>query len=159
MPQTSRAAAVVASAVPPRAPKSAYPEVFAARVAGRERRPLGDHFALTSFGVNLTRLAPGAMSALRHAHSQQDEFFYILEGTATLITDAGETLVGPGMCGGFKAGSGDAHHLVNRSDGYVVYLEIGNRTAGDSADYPDDDLEVVAAGGGWRFTHKDGTPY
>jgi len=131
-----------------------------ARVAGREKKPLGDLFGLSNFGVNLTRLAPGAQSALRHAHAKQDEFVYILEGRATLITDAGETELAPGMCAGFKAGTGDAHHLVNRSRQDVLYLEIGDRTPGESATYPDDDLQVVQdAAGKWRYLHKDGTPY
>src|SRR5262245_19899532 len=95
---------------PPRARPSTYPELFARLLAGREKRPLGDLFGLTNFGVNLTRLPSGAMSALRHAHTRQDEFVYVLEGRPTLITDAGETLLDPGMCAGFKAGTGDAHH-------------------------------------------------
>jgi len=145
---------------PPRAIASGYPEKFRARVAGREKKPLGDLFGLSNFGVNLTRLAPGAQSALRHAHAKQDEFVYILEGCATLITDAGETELTPGMCAGFKAGTGDAHHLVNRSKQDVLYLEIGDRTPGESATYPDDDLQVVQdAAGKWRYLHKDGTPY
>lgn len=126
---------------------------------GRNKHPLGDIFGLKNFGVNLTRLAPGAISALRHAHSRQDEFVYILEGHPVLITDAGETPLSPGMCAGFRAGSGDAHQLVNRSAGEVVYLEIGDRSAGDSGTYPDDDLQAVLVGGHWRFTRKDGTPY
>jgi uncharacterized cupin superfamily protein len=145
---------------PLRARASGYPEKFRARVAGRDKRPLGDLFGLTNFGVNLTRLAPGAESALRHAHARQDEFVYILEGRPTLITDAGETVLEPGMCAGFKAGTGDGHHLVNRSKQAVLYLEIGDRTAGDSAVYPDEDMQVVQdAQGNWRYLHKDGTPY
>jgi uncharacterized cupin superfamily protein len=129
-------------------------------MAGREKRPLGDLFGLTHFGVNLTRLAPGAASALRHAHTRQDEFVYILEGEPTLVTDAGETVLRPGMCAGFKAGSGDAHCLVNRSERDVVYLEIGDRSDGDAVTYPDDDLAaVLGPDGKWRFVHKDGTPY
>src|SRR3954470_13177392 len=124
--------ALVAADVPPRKAKSFYPEHFAARLGGRMKRPLGDPFGLTIFGVNLTTLPPGAMSALRHAHTRQDEFIYILEGTPTLITDSGETLLEPGMCAGFKCGTGDAHHLVNNSGADVVYLEIGDRTQGDA---------------------------
>ena len=145
---------------PLRAKASGYPEKFRARVEGREKRPLGDLFGLANFGVNLTRLAPGAQSSLRHAHAKQDEFVYILEGRPTLITDAGETELEPGMCAGFKAGAGDGHHLVNRSKQDVLYLEIGDRTRGDSAIYPDDDLQVVQdAEGNWRYLHRDGTPY
>jgi len=145
---------------PPRAKSSGYPEKFRARVEGREKRPLGDLFGLANFGVNLTRLAPGAESSVRHAHAKQDEFVYILEGHPTLVTDAGATELSPGMCAGFKAGTGDGHHLVNRSKQDVLYLEIGDRTRGDSATYPDDDLQVVQdAEGNWRYLHKDGTPY
>jgi uncharacterized cupin superfamily protein len=151
--------ALRAATVPSQAVKTNYPEPFAARVAGRDKRRLGEAFGLKNFGVNLTRLAPGAISALRHGHAKQDELIYILEGTPVLITDAGETEMAPGDCAGFKAASGDAHHLVNRTDDAVVYLEIGDRTPGDSVVYPDDDIEAAAFDGKWRFQHKNGTPY
>jgi uncharacterized cupin superfamily protein len=151
--------AIAAACAPPRSRPSIYPAVFAARVAGREKRPLGDLFGLRAFGVNLTRLAPGAQSALRHVHTVQDELIYILEGSPTLITDAGETPLGPGTCAGFPAG-GTAHHLVNRSPADVVYLEIGDRPRGDDATYPDDDLKLATnEDGTYRCLHKDGTPY
>jgi uncharacterized cupin superfamily protein len=150
---------VVAAEVPPRAKQSGYPEPYRSWVAGREKRALGDVFALTNFGVNLTRLAPNAMSAARHAHTLQDEFIYVLRGRPTLVTDAGETELAPGHCAGFKAGTGDAHHLVNRTAEEVVFLEVGDRTPGDGADYPDDDLRAIQVDGAWRYTRKDGTPY
>ena len=160
MGERSFPVAIVAAAAPPRAKQSNYPELFASRVAGREKRPLGDPFGLANFGVNLTRLAPGAISALRHSHLRQDEFVYILSGNPVLITDAGETPLAPGMCAGFRAGTGDGHHLVNRTKEDVVYLEVGDRTPGDAGTYPDDDIQaVVGPDGKWRFTHKDGTPY
>jgi uncharacterized cupin superfamily protein len=152
--------AIKAREAPPRAKSSNYPEPFFSRMARREKRPLGDLFGLTNFGVNLTRLAPGGESALRHAHSRQDEFIYVLEGNPTLITDAGETPLEPGMCAGFKAGTGDAHHFVNRTRSDVVFIEVGDRTTGDEGRYPDDDIQaVLGADGKWRFTRKDGTPY
>jgi len=152
--------ALTAADVAPRKTKSTYPEKFASRLGDRVKRPLGDPFGLTIFGVNLTTLPPGAMSALRHAHTRQDEFVYILEGAPTLITDGGETQLKPGMCAGFKCGTGDAHHLVNRGSSDVVYLEIGDRTLGDGADYPDDDIVAIKTADGTRkFTRKDGTPY
>jgi uncharacterized cupin superfamily protein len=152
--------AIKAAEAPPRARSTGYPEPFAARVKGRDKRPLGDLFGLQNFGVNLTRLAPGAHSSLRHAHTKQDEFVYILEGHPTLVTNAGETQLEPGMCAGFKAGSGDAHHLQNRTLADVLYLEIGDRTPGDGASYPDDDLQaVLGTDGKWRYLHKDGTAY
>ena len=151
--------AIVAADAEPRRKPSNYPEPFFSMMGGREKRALGDVFGLNNFGVNLTRLAPGALSALRHAHSKQDEFIYILEGRPTLITDEGETPLAPGMCAGFKAGTGNGHMLINRSSEDVVYLEAGDRTPGDQGSYPDDDLQAVMIDGAWSFRHKDGTPY
>ncbi len=151
--------ALAAADAPPRARSSNYPEPFFSRMLRRDKRPLGDLFGLKSFGVNLTRLSPGGESALRHAHVKQDEFVYILKGRPTLVTDAGRTALQPGMCAGFRGGSGDAHHLVNETGEDVVYLEIGDRLPGDAASYPDDDIVAEAVDGKWRFVHKDGTPY
>lgn len=151
--------AVNAIEVPVRSRPSNYPEPFASRMTGREKRPLGDLFGLTNFGVNLTRLAPHAVSSLRHAHSRQDEFIYILQGHPTLVTDEGRTALAPGMCAGFQAGTGNGHQLVNESPDEVLYLEVGDRTPGDEGSYPDDDLKALLQDGRWIFLHKDGTPY
>src|SRR5262245_50738911 len=120
MADETKPAAIEALAVPPTRPVRGYPEPFASRVAGRVRRALGDHFGLTHFGVNLTRLPAGGMSALRHTHSREDELVYILKGEPVLVTNKGETQLHPGMCAGFKAGSGNAHHLINRTADEVV---------------------------------------
>jgi uncharacterized cupin superfamily protein len=159
MPPSTTPIAINAADAPARTKSSSYPEPFAARMAGRLKRPLGDLFGLTRFGVNLTSLAPGAVSSLRHAHSKQDEFVYILRGRPTLETDEGRTPLAPGMCAGFKAGTGNAHRLVNDTDEEVVYLEVGDRTPGDEGIYPDDDLKASMVDGQWHFEHKDGTPY
>jgi uncharacterized cupin superfamily protein len=162
MSDAERPVALDAAALPPTRPRYGYPEPFGShvRVAGRERRALGDPFGLTQFGVNLSRLPPGAMSALRHTHAREDEFVYILEGEPVLVTDAGETPLKPGMCAGFKAGSGDAHHLLNRSGSVVVYLEIGTRDPGDTVIYPDEDIGRALSPDGRRiFVHRDGRPY
>jgi len=156
---SSRPVAVAASDAPTRARPTSYPEPFASRMAGREKRPLADLFGLTNFGVNLTRLAPNAVSALRHAHTRQDEFVYVLCGCPTLHTDEGRTELCPGMCAGFKAGTGNAHRLINETLEDVVYLEVGDRTPGDEGSYPDDDLKALETGGKWAFVHRDGTPY
>jgi len=154
-----RPVAIQAAEAPPRPKSSNYPEPFASRMRGREKRPLGDVFGLANFGVNLTRLAPNSVSALRHAHSRQDEFVYILQGRPTLRTDEGRTQLSPGMCAGFKAGTGNGHQLINETPEDVVYLEIGDRTPGDEGVYPDDDLRALLVEGSWKFTHKDGSPY
>lgn len=151
--------ALLATDIPARTKPSNYPEPFFSRMQGREKRALGDAFGLLNFGVNLTRMAPNARSALRHAHSKQDEFVYILQGHPTLLTDAGSTLLSPGMCAGFRAGTGNGHCLVNETAEDVVYLEVGDRSPGDQGTYPDDDLQAVMVGGKWVFSHKDGTAY
>ena len=146
---------VHAREVAPRAAVSFYPEPFKSRMSGRQKRQLGELFGLKNFGVNLTSLAPNAQSSVRHAHTKQDEFIYIVQGSPTLYTDDGRTRLSPGMCMGFKAGSANAHHLRNETAEEVLYLEIGDRTPGDEVNYPDDDLRVVDR----RYVHKDGTPY
>ena len=151
--------AIDARDVPARAVVSFYPEPFNARMAGRQKRQLGDFFGLSNFGVNLTRLAPNAMSSLRHSHAKQDEFVYVVSGHPTLHTDRGRVRLAPGMCAGFKAGTGDAHHLHNETAEEVLYLEIGDRTPDEQVSYPDDDLQFVRAAGKAHFAHKDGTPY
>ena len=150
--------AVVAEELPERPKPNFGP--FTARLAPRQKRVLGDVFGLRNFGVNLTRLPPGAISALRHAHTRQDELVYILEGEPTLVTNASETRLRPGMCAGFKAGTGDAHQLVNRGERDVVFIEVGDRSPGDGVTYPDDDLQaVLGPDGKYQYRHKDGTPY
>ena len=152
--------ALLASEAVPRAQASSYPPEFARRMLGRLKHPLGEPFGLTHFGVNLTRLEPGAQSALMHAHDQQDEFIYVLEGTPTLRYGSEEMLLSPHMCAGFPAGTGLGHQLINRSRLPVTYLEIGDRNPGDRASYPEDDLlATLDDGGRWSFTHRDGTPY
>ena len=159
MSSPAKPVAVRALDVEPPAKQTGYPEPYATMVAGRLKRRLGDVFGLKNFGVNLTRLAPGALSSLRHAHTKQDEFIYVLEGTPTLITDSGPTLLEPGMCAGFRAGTGEAHHLKNETASEVWYLEIGDRPPGDAATYPDNDIAMKELEGVIVFTKKDGSPF
>ena len=156
---SDHATAIRASDAPPRIKPSNYPEPFASRMSGRLKHPLGDLFGLKSFGVNLTRLAPGAVSALHHRHSLQDEFIYVLEGKPTLFTDAGEIELCPGMVAGFAAGD-TAHHLENRTGLDCVILEVGSRPDGDEVSYPADDIQAVMDDDGkWQFSKKNGDEY
>ena len=148
---------VEAMAIPTRN-GSNYPQPFAAMMSGRTKRALGDHFGLRNFGVNLTTLEPGARSALHHRHSVEDEFVYILDGEAVIVSSDGEAVASTGTCAGFPAG-GEAHHIENRSGRPVTYIEVGDRMPGDQVCYPVDDLVAVREDDAWRFTHKDGRPY
>jgi uncharacterized cupin superfamily protein len=139
---------------------SGYPEPFRSRVLPREKRAIGDAFNLTKVGVNLTTLMPGVESSMRHFHTREDELIYVIEGEVVLVTDEGETTLGPGMCAGFPAGVRNGHQLINRSDRPVRYLEISNRDPEDSAEYPDVDLAFRRGPNReFIFEHKDGTPY
>jgi uncharacterized cupin superfamily protein len=149
---------------PPRLKPSIYPEPFASMMNGRVKHPLGELFGLKNFGVNVTRLTPGSVSALLHRHSAQDEFIYIISGSPVLRCQQGEHVtehsLTAGMCMGFAAGDGNAHQLTNPGPEDVLYLEVGDRTASDTVFYPEDDLQAIAQpGGGWQFVRKDGTPY
>ncbi|HEX8012207.1 MAG TPA: cupin domain-containing protein [Casimicrobiaceae bacterium] len=138
---------------------SGYPEPFRSRMGERIKRRLGEACGLTGFGVNLVTLGPGGQSALRHWHTLEDEFVYVLEGELVLVTDGGEQVLGAGMCAGYPAGDRNAHHFVNRSSAPAKYLEIGTRAKGDLAIYPDDDLMWCNDGNGEYAAHKDGRPY
>ena len=151
---------VFAEAIPAPKSKTNYPEPFSPMVEGRFKSKLGDFFGLTNFGVNLTTLAPGAVSALLHKHSRQDEMIYIVEGQPTLHLGVEKFHMVPGQCVGFKAGSGKAHQLVNATAEDVVYIEVGGRNPDDAIEYPNDDLyAVLDKNGATIFTHKDGSPY
>lgn len=134
-----------------------YPPQFNTPCAGRLRQRLGNAGGLTDLGVNLTRLPPGGWSSQRHWHSHEDEFVYLIAGELTLVEDHGETVLRAGDCAAFPKGTGDGHHMINRSNEAAVYLEIGSR-------HPDDlttcsDIDMMSANADGRFVHKDGTPY
>src|ERR1700730_11766735 len=138
--------------------RTGYPPPLDRVVVGRERKRLGNAVGLDQFGVNLTTLKPGAASALRHWHEKEEELVYILEGEVGLIEDDGETVLKPGDAAGFKANTPDGHHLVNRTQRDVVYLEIGTRSKHETATYPDVDLVAVRDEAGMRYTRKNGEP-
>lgn len=134
-----------------------YPAPFDAPSADRVRQRLGDAGGLTDFGVNLTRLPPGNWSSQRHWHSHEDEFVYVLEGEVVLVEDGGETLLRAGDCAAFPKNSGNGHHLINKSQGDAIYLEIGSRQPDDLTTCSDVDMMSANADG--RFVHKNGAPY
>jgi uncharacterized cupin superfamily protein len=163
MSETARLAlpAIDPMAVPGKTGETDYPEIFQAGMTGATRRRLGNAAGLKNFGVNLTTLPPGCASALRHWHSKQDEFVYVLAGELVLISDCGEQVLTIGMAAGFPAGVPDGHQLISRSDRDATFLEIGDRSPGDDGDYPDIDMIWRCADGDQRYVylHRDGTPY
>jgi uncharacterized cupin superfamily protein len=138
---------------------SGYPEPYRSRVLPREKRQLGDALGLTRIGINQTTLPPGKESSMRHWHTHEEEFIYVLSGEVVLCTDAGEQTLTAGMCAGFPLGTSDGHQLVNRSAAPAVYLEVSNRDAADRAFYPDVDLQFHGVNAAVFFTRKDGSRF
>src|SRR5436190_19770058 len=135
---------------------SGYPEPFGWRMGDRAKRRLGAACGLKSFGVNLVTLGPGGQSAVRHWHTLEDEFVYVLEGDVVLVTNEGEQALRAGMCAGYPAGSKNGHHFINRSNLPAKYLEMGTNMPGDTAFYPDDDLVIIEREDGTEYVNKDG---
>ncbi len=146
------------SAIPLRT-GTGYPPEFAGPLAGRAFQRLGDAGGLTQFGVNLCTLAPGAWASQRHWHEQEDEFIMVLSGELVMIEEDGEHVLRAGDCATHKAGVANGHHLVNRSGGEASFLVVGTRAATERAHYPDIDMEAHKDESGFRFMHRDGTPY
>jgi len=134
-----------------------YPSPFDVPCAARTRRRLGEAGGLRDFGVNLMSLPPGGWSSQRHWHSHEDEFVYVLAGEVTLVEDGGEALLGAGDCAAFPKGTGNGHHLLNKSSALAVYLEVGSCNPDDLTTCSDVDMKSSNADG--RFVHKDGRPY
>jgi uncharacterized cupin superfamily protein len=137
---------------------SGYPEPYRSRVLPREKRRLGDALGLVTIGINQTTLPPGKESSMRHWHTHEEEFIYVLSGEVVLRTDAGEQVLKAGMCAGFPLGTTDGHQLVNRSSTAAVYLEVSNRDPLDEAHYSDVDMRWNAPDARGAFTKKDGSP-
>jgi uncharacterized cupin superfamily protein len=141
----------------PKRKGSGYPSPFDVPCAERVRQRLGSAGGLTDFGVNVMHLPPGSWSSQRHWHSHEDEFVYVLEGELTLIEDGGETVLRAGDCAAFPKGSGNGHHMINRSGSTAVYLEVGSRQPEDLTTCSD--IDMMSSNSDGRFVHKDGTPY
>ena len=137
---------------------SGYPEPYRSQCLPREKRALGDPLGLKTIGINHTTLAPGKHSSMRHWHTHEEEFVYVLSGELVLQTDAGEQVLKPGMCAGFALGTGDGHCLINRGSQPATYLEISNRHPEDRAFYSEADLMFHGVNARPMFTRKDGTP-
>lgn len=140
----------------PKTNATGYPPEFAGAVAERWYRRLGPASGLEDFGVSHVTLKPGAASAHRHWHEEEDEFVMMLSGKAVLIDDGGRTPMGPGDCAAFPKGDGNGHMLVNESDAPCVFVAVGRKAVSD-CHYPDVDMKLDGKTG--RFVRKDGSSF
>ncbi len=112
---------------------------------------------LTQFGAYLDTLDPGAWSSFRHWHSAEDEFIYLISGTATLRDDDGMTDLFPGDAVCWRHGDPNGHHLTNRGDTPARWLIVGSRASGDICTYPDDGRRQINRDTTWEIVAADGT--
>jgi uncharacterized cupin superfamily protein len=111
---------------------------------------------LTQFGAYIDTLEPGAWSSHRHWHSAEDEFIYLLSGTATLRDDQGMTELYPGDAVCWQHGQPNGHHLTNRGDVPACWLIVGSRCRGDICTYPDYGRRQINEATTWRIEGADG---
>lgn len=86
---------------------------------------LGRAFGLKRVAINYEVLAPGDRSSWPHAHSEEEEFIFILEGNAQVWIDGNVYDLSAGDCVGLPPGTGHAHTLINNSDENVRAIVVG----------------------------------
>lgn len=136
---------------------TAYPNEFSFECQERIRRKIGNLGGISDFGVNITMLPPNCWSSQRHWHTHEDEMIYIIEGEAVLVENDLETSLKAGDFAAFPKNSKNGHHLINKSDRPVIYIEIGSRNMNDVTYCSDIDMKSANSDG--IFTKNDGTPY
>jgi len=115
---------------------------------------------LTDFGANRCTLPPGSASSLRHYHTHDDELVVVLSGAVVMLTDEGETPMGPGDIASFPKGVTNAHCFANRSTEPAVILAIGKNDPDDECFYPDVDMRAKSPNqGGGYVSRTTGEPY
>lgn len=139
----------------PQTNATGYPSEFADKVEKRNYRRLAPASGLTDFGASHVVLEPGAWSAQRHWHEQEDELLVMIEGEGTLVDDNGETALRPGDVAAFPKGDGNGHVVKNCSEKPCVYVVVGRPAASD-CHYPDIDLHLTRGRG---FHRKDGSEF
>jgi uncharacterized cupin superfamily protein len=88
------------------------------------KRPLTAALGATDLALNYYELAPGDSFAFGyHAHSEQEEVFYVQSGTVTFETEDGEVAVSAGELVRFAPG--EYQRGINRDEERVVALALG----------------------------------
>lgn len=98
-------------------------------------RSLSRATGLQRIGVTLARIPPSKESFIYHAHSNEEEWIYILEGRGIAEIDEAEYEVGPGDFMGFGLPQ-KPHHLRNPFDEELVYLVGGEQVTLDIGTFP-----------------------
>jgi uncharacterized cupin superfamily protein len=139
----------------PQTDVTGYPAQYAGEVQGRWYRRLAPATGLTDFGASHVTLQPGAWSAHRHWHEDEDELVVMLAGEAVLVDNNGEHSMRPGDVAAFPKRDGNGHVLQNRSEAPCTFVAIGRPAASD-CNYPDIDMHLTNGRG---FHRKDGSDF
>src|SRR5512147_972884 len=111
--------------------KTAFPGV-----ASVVRSP-GDATGLTRMGVHLRVVSPGMAGTIRHFHTVEEEWAYILSGRGTLRLGPHRIPVRVGSFAGFPPGP-RPHHFIAEGDEPLAILEGGERRPQEEVGcYPD----------------------
>ncbi len=97
---------------------------------------LGKVLGLERLGANVETLPPGGRSSLPHAHSQDEEFVFVVKGRPDLWIDGVLHRLQPGDAAAFPSGTGIAHCLINNTQDAVQFLVVGEKNAADRVVYP-----------------------
>ncbi|MFL0355543.1 cupin domain-containing protein [Erythrobacter sp. GH1-10] len=139
----------------PQSNATGYPPEYAGEVGDRWYRRLAPASGLSDFGASHVVLQPGAWSAQRHWHVDEDELVVMLSGEAVLVDDDGEHVMQAGDVAAFPKNDGNGHALQNRSDEPCIFVAIGRPSASD-CHYPDIDMHLTDGRG---FHRKDGSDF
>ncbi|SDQ62188.1 cupin domain-containing protein [Natronobacterium texcoconense] len=90
------------------------------------RRPVSKALGFTDFAMNYFELEPGeAFSSGYHTHHDQEEVFYVQEGTAVFDTDEGEITVEAGEVIRFAPGDFQQGYNAENAEERVVGFAFG----------------------------------
>ena len=88
------------------------------------KRPVGKALGTEHMGLRLYELEPGESTAFGyHAHADQEELFYVLEGTLSFETEEGDVELEEGEVIYFEPG--EFQRSYNDGDGRVRVLGVG----------------------------------
>ena len=103
---------------------------------------MGRLAGLKRTGVSLVRVPPHKESFAYHLHHREEEWVYIISGTATSLIDGAEYTLEPGDFVAFPTPS-VPHLIANRTEHDLVYLMGGENLADEVADFPALDRRMV----------------
>jgi uncharacterized cupin superfamily protein len=110
----------------------------------RRVRWFGHPFKTDMLGASLIELRPGAAGGPLHLHYGVEEMFFVLAGTPTVRTPAGEEQLAPGDVVYFPEGVDGLHDLSNPAAEPARIIGISTKRFPDVVAYPERGIAWVA---------------